>query len=45
MRSWLLERQAEDGSWVGDGVGPVYGTAIALRILQLPLALVPIHQR
>lgn len=45
MRSWLLERQAKDGSWVGDGVGPVYGTAIALRILQLPLALVPIQQR
>lgn len=45
MRSWLLERQAADGSWVGDGVGPVYGTSIALRILQLPLALVPIHQR
>jgi len=41
MSAWLLERQARDGSWEGDGVGPVYGTAIALRILQLPLELVP----
>lgn len=41
MSAWLLERQLRDGSWDGDGVGPVYGTAIALRILQLPLDLVP----
>jgi hypothetical protein len=41
MSAWLLERQSRDGSWDGDGVGPVYGTAIALRILQLPLDLVP----
>ncbi len=39
MSAWLLERQSRDGSWDGDGVGPVYGTAIALRILQLPLEL------
>lgn len=45
IAAWLLERQAKDGSWDGDGVGRVYGTAIALQILQLPLALVPIYQR
>ena len=44
---WLVEgsRQRPDGSWEGDDVGPVYGTAIALTILQLPKALVPIYQR
>jgi hypothetical protein len=43
--AWLLRQQRKDGSWEGDGVGSVYGTAIALTILQLPYALVPIYQR
>lgn len=42
---WLVRSQKKDGSWEGDGVGTVYGTAIALTILQLPYALVPIYQR
>lgn len=42
---WLLKQQRKDGSWDGDGVGPVYATAIALTVLQLPYALVPIYQR
>lgn len=42
---WLLKQQKKDGSWEGDGVGTVYGTAIALIILQLPYSLVPIYQR
>ncbi len=33
------------GSWEGDGIGPVYGTAIALTILQLPYKFIPIYQR
>jgi prenyltransferase/squalene oxidase-like repeat protein len=41
----LLKEQREDGAWVGDGVGPVYGTAIALIILQMPFKLLPIYQR
>lgn len=45
MSSWLLEHQRSDGSWMGDDVGPTYGTAIALTILQLPHSLVPIYQR
>lgn len=45
MSSWLLRQQARDGSWNGDGVGPVYGTSIALTILQLPHSFVPIYQR
>ena len=42
---WLRQQQRADGSWEGDGVGPVYGTAIASLILQLPYAYVPIYQR
>jgi hypothetical protein len=43
--AWLLKQQKKDGSWDGDGVGTVYGTAIALTILQLPYSLAPIYQR
>src|SRR5262245_39908281 len=45
MSPWLVRQQRKDGSWEGDGVGAVYGTAVALTILQLPWALVPIYQR
>jgi hypothetical protein len=45
MSKYLLRQQRKEGSWDGDGVGPVYGTAIALTILQLPFALAPIYQR
>ncbi len=43
--AWLLRQQKKDGSWEGDGVGSVYGTAIALTILQLPYSYAPIFQR
>ena len=42
---YMLRQQRKDGSWQGDGVGTVYGTAIALTILQLPYAYAPIFQR
>ncbi len=45
MSKWLMRQQQRDGSWMGDGVGTVYGTSVALTILQLPYALVPIYQR
>ncbi|MEE9392479.1 MAG: prenyltransferase/squalene oxidase repeat-containing protein [Planctomycetota bacterium] len=41
----LLGLQQKDGSWVGDGVGPVFGTACALVVLQLPYKFLPIYQR
>ena len=44
-RNQLLQMQAADGSWNGDGIGPVYGTALALTILQLPYKYLPIYQR
>ena len=45
MRDWLLAAQNSDGSWDGDAVGKVYGTAIALVILQIPYGRLPILQR
>ena len=44
-RDQLIKMQAKDGSWPGDFVGPVYGTSIALVILQLPYKYLPIYQR
>ena len=45
-RDTLLKMQnADDGSWTGDGIGPTYGTAIALIILQLPYKFLPVYQR
>ena len=44
-RDLLLGLQQPDGSWQGDGVGQVYGTAIATIILQLPFKYLPVFQR
>ena len=44
-RDQLLAMQGGDGSWNGDGIGAVYGTAIAAIILQLPFKYLPIFQR
>ena len=44
-RDWLIQIQGSDGSWNGDSVGTTYGTAVALLILQLPYANLPILQR
>jgi hypothetical protein len=41
----LLAQQQKDGSWQGDGVGRVYGTAIAVTILTLPYERVPLYMR
>jgi hypothetical protein len=45
IRNWLLTAQNPDGSWEGDYIGPTYGTAIALLILQLPYGTLPVAQR
>ncbi|MEM9110710.1 MAG: prenyltransferase/squalene oxidase repeat-containing protein [Planctomycetota bacterium] len=49
-RDQLLKMQGDEGQWKGpDGawqeVGPVYRTALALTILQLPYKYLPIYQR
>lgn len=45
IRDRLIQTQGVDGSWMGDGVGTTYGTAIATVILQLPYGYLPICQR
>jgi len=45
MRDHLIRLQDSEGAWMGDYVGKVYGTAIALVILQLPYNQLPIMQR
>jgi hypothetical protein len=44
-RDQLIAMQAPDGSWSGDGIGQIYGTAIAVIILQLPYKYLPVFQR
>lgn len=44
-RDQLLAMQGGDGSWSGDGIGQVYGTSIAVIILQLPYKYLPVFQR
>jgi hypothetical protein len=44
-RDQLLSMQGPDGSWSGDGIGQVYGTSIAVIILQLPFKYLPVFQR
>ena len=44
-RDHFLRLQRPSGQWRGDGVGDIYGTAIALIVLQLPYNQLPIMQR
>ena len=44
-RDYYLSQQAAEGYWMGDGVGDIYGTAVALVTLQLPYNLLPIMQK
>jgi prenyltransferase beta subunit len=44
-RDQLIDMQSPNGSWNGDGIGPVYGSAIGAIILQLPYKFLPIYQR
>jgi hypothetical protein len=45
IQRFLLRTQQGNGSWQGDGAGLVYGTAIALLILQIPYNNLPILSR
>ncbi len=44
-RDQLIQMQQANGTWDGDSVGPVYGTAIGAIVLQLPYKFLPIYQR
>lgn len=41
----LVKTQEGDGHWKGDYVGDVYGTSIALIVMQLPYQYLPVLQR
>jgi hypothetical protein len=45
VSSMLLALQRSDGSWEGSDGGDVYGTAIALLVLQLPYERLTVYQR
>jgi squalene cyclase len=45
IQQFLLRMQQGNGSWQGDHVGLVYGTAIALLILQIPYNHLPVLSR
>src|SRR5262249_28780082 len=45
MHPYLKASQTTDGSWTGNYVGPVFGTATALTILQLENNTLPIYMR
>ncbi|MEM7628922.1 MAG: prenyltransferase/squalene oxidase repeat-containing protein [Planctomycetota bacterium] len=45
VRDELLGRQLADGSWEDRSVGPAYGTAMALIVLQMPKRYLPIFQK
>ncbi|MHC4549998.1 MAG: prenyltransferase/squalene oxidase repeat-containing protein [Planctomycetota bacterium] len=45
IQRFLLRMQQGNGSWSGDSAGLVYGTAIALLILQIPYNHLPILSR
>jgi hypothetical protein len=45
IQRYMLRMQQGNGSWQGDHVGLVYGTSIALLILQLPYSNLPILSR
>jgi len=45
MRDRLVRTQQQSGSWDGDGIGRVFGTAIACLILQLPYEHLPVLMR
>ena len=45
IREELIASQADDGSWEDRSVGPSYGTAMSLIILQMPKRYLPIFQK
>lgn len=45
IRKELLDKQQPDGSWPDPSVGPAYGSAMAMIILQMPKRFLPIFQK
>lgn len=45
IRAELLRNQRKDGGWDDPSVGPAYGTAMSLIVLQMPKRFLPIFQK
>lgn len=45
VRDELLATQLDEGTWADQTVGPAYGTAMALIVLQMPKRYLPIFQK
>lgn len=45
VKETLLEGQNEDGSWADESVGDIYGTAMAINILNIALEYLPLYIR
>lgn len=45
IRKELIAKQQTDGSWFDPSVGPSYGTAMSLIVLQMPKRFLPIFQK
>jgi hypothetical protein len=45
VRDEMIKAQADDGHWEDRAVGDVYGTAMALIVLQMPKRYLPIFQK
>jgi hypothetical protein len=45
VRRELIDKQQKDGSWQDPSVGPAYGTAMGLIVLQMPKRFLPIFQK
>ncbi len=45
VRAEMIRTQRKDGAWDDPSVGPAYGTAMALIVLQMPKRFLPIFQK
>jgi len=45
IRDELVTSQSPDGGWADFTVGPAYGTAMSLIVLQMPNRYLPIFQK
>jgi prenyltransferase beta subunit len=45
LRDVLVANQNEDGSWTSKSYGPVYATALATIVLQIPYGYLPLFER
>jgi hypothetical protein len=45
IREELIQRQQPDGVWLDPSIGNIYGSSMALIVLQMPKRYLPIFQK